>query len=280
MKKFLQRALSVLLFLLLLSFTASAQEFKEHTVDRSKMVVNLPSDWSVFTPDTTADDPNLAKFDFDWDSLVKQMEYSGICISALRENPKCEISVKIYEDESSKAAFNYAALSAERLEEERLSLKNRLDTASETATYTDPQPIEHTQAIFFQDEVHETNEDCPFYGLENRTVINGQSISISIYNLEGNEIDEKMRSLLSEVTSSVRFEKIYTDPAEAEQELYPPSSLFSTFRPLILLVALIGGIFLILWLITFFIQRHRKASIRKTLNRVVTEQEKRKELEK
>ncbi len=280
MKKLFRGALLALLALCFTAASAAAQPLNSYTVDRAGMTLGMPEDWAIFTRDVEANDPNLALFEMDRDSLLQTMGNANIYLTALQKDPMRELTIKVSEDDHSKSVFYYKDLEEDRLEEEKQVLVDSIREVSGDRTVSDPVVLEHPQTTFLQVEVEQETEAGKFSGVENHTVINGQAISISVYVLDAEGVTEDLRALLADVTESVSFQKIYTDPAEAERELYPPTSVWSMILPILLFALIIGGIFFLFWLLMRIVRARRDASIRKTLKRVVAEQEERKKLNK
>jgi hypothetical protein len=91
MKRFL---ICAMLFLLCAGPCATAYAVgTDYSVNDQDMAVNIPDGWAVFTPSTNEDDPNLKKYNLDWQTLMQNMKNRYITIIAYRAQPLSEINI-------------------------------------------------------------------------------------------------------------------------------------------------------------------------------------------
>lgn len=183
---------------------------KTYYIEELQMSIDIPEYMGV---STRATNPHMTE---------------GIYLEASSEAPDLDIRVLMQKDEKTEEFFNLSLLSSSALEE----YKNAILSNPE---YSDCTEGEYGGVLFLDFTTYDTVGDITVYGRQSVTVVNGMSIVI-MSTSEGDALSSEEISLIREVVSSVKFDKILSNA--------PKISFWKIFVPiLIVLVVLVLGFF-------------------------------------
>lgn len=165
-------------------FSASAQG-KTYYIEELKMSIDIPDYMGV---STRATNPSLTE---------------GIYLEASSSAPDLDIRVLMQQDEKTEEFFNLSLLSSSALEE----YKNAILANPE---YSDCTEGEYGGVLFLDFTTYDSVGDVTVYGRQSITVVNGMSIVI-MSTSEGDALSSEEISLIREVVSSVKFDKILSN---------------------------------------------------------------------
>lgn len=158
---------------------------KTYYIEELMMSIDIPEYMGVAT---RATDPGMTQ---------------GIYLEASSAAPDLDIRVLMQKDEKTEEFFNLSLLSSSALDE----YKNALLSNPE---YSDCTEGEYGGVLFLDFTTYDTVGDLTIYGRQSVTVVNGMSIVI-MSTSEGDALSSEEISLIREVVSSVKFDKILSN---------------------------------------------------------------------
>lgn len=158
---------------------------KTYYIEELKMSIDIPEYMGVSTRTTN---PNMTE---------------GIYLEASSSAPDLDIRVLMQQDEKTEEFFNLSLLSSSALEEYK-------DAILENPQYSDCTEGEYGGVLFLDFTTYDTVGDITVYGRQSITVVNGMSIVI-MSTSESDALSSEEISLIREVVSSVKFDKILSN---------------------------------------------------------------------
>ncbi len=166
------------------------------------MTASLPDDYTVFTRDTEENDPNLADFGIDIDTLNTMFEQKNIYLNAISEDMSDELIITMVTNDDIKKAFNLKNASDKDMEDFLADTDSVFDGLG--ATLEDTSSYEHKQALFMVFDFSMTTNGVPTSSRMYSTIINGQFINITFHSYTG-AFSETQGALLSQIVDSAVF---------------------------------------------------------------------------
>ncbi|MBR3988321.1 MAG: hypothetical protein IKK10_03355 [Clostridia bacterium] len=223
-----RRFICLVLAIFCLVFTAlsvSAQG-NTHYIEELQMSIDIPDYMAVAT------------------RTNKPTMKDGIYLEASSSAPDLDIRVLMSQDEKTKEFFNLSLLSSSALDE----YKNAILANPE---YSDCTEGEYGGVLFLDFTTYDTVGDITVYGRQSVTIVNGMSIVI-MSTSQGDALSSEEISLIREVVSSVKFDKILSNA--------PKIGFWKVFLPiLIVLVVLVLGFFVF----SYFMSKKSKEAKRR-----------------
>lgn len=97
----------VLCLTVIMASFASATDTKTYTLDELYIEVSIPTELAVFTRNIPADDPNLAVFGADKQSMEEYYHSNNIYLDAISMDTSSELIITMTADGSSQEAFHF-----------------------------------------------------------------------------------------------------------------------------------------------------------------------------
>ncbi|MBQ2688401.1 MAG: hypothetical protein IJF52_07265 [Clostridia bacterium] len=199
---------------------------KTYYIEELMMSIDIPEYMAV---STRATNPNMTE---------------GIYLEASSSAPDLDIRVLMQKDEKTEEFFNLSLLSSSALDE----YKNAILSNPE---YSDCTEGEYGGVLFLDFTTYDTVGDITVYGRQSVTILNGMSIVI-MSTSEGDALSSEEISLIREVVSSVKFDKILSNA--------PKVSFWQIFIPIIIVLAvLVLGFFVL----SYFMSKKSKEEKRR-----------------
>lgn len=158
---------------------------KTYYIEELKMSIDIPEYMGVLT---RATNPNMSE---------------GIYLEASSSAPDLDIRVLMQQDEKTEEFFNLSLLSSSALDEYK-------DAILANPQYSDCTEGLYGGVLFLDFTTYDTVGDIIVYGRQSITVVNGMSIVI-MSTSEGDALSSEEISLIREVVSSVKFDKILSN---------------------------------------------------------------------
>lgn len=207
-KRFVCLILAILCFALS-ALTASALG-KTYYIEELMMSIDIPEYMAVAT---RTNKPTMTE---------------GIYLEASSSAPDLDIRVLMSQDEKTEEFFNLSLLSSSALDEYKEALLSNPE-------YSDCTEGEYGGVLFLDFSTYDIVGDVTVYGRQSVTIVNGMSIVI-MSTSQGDALNSEEISLIREVVSSVKFDKILSNS--------PKIGFWKVFVPiLIVLVVLALGFF-------------------------------------
>ena len=210
MKKLLTITLALIC---LIAAVPAAYAFDGATYDLTElnMTVDVPEDWITFTRDIDENDPNLEIFGTTAEAMVSDYESKSIYLNAVCLDPISEIVVTMASDDASKDVFDFNAISDADMPEAVETIKDEMQKLmGDAATYTETGTHTHTQAKFAVFNF-ETGGEMPDHAQQYTTIINGQTINITLHSYAG-DLNADQEQMIKDIVDSVTFTKVEKKP--------------------------------------------------------------------
>jgi hypothetical protein len=210
MKKIMSIAV-VLIILTALVPAAYAADTAVYDLPELNLSVDVPADWITFTRDIEENDPNLALFGTTAEAMVSDYESKNIYLNSVCLEPLSEIVITMVADDGSKEVFDFNNISDEDMPETVETIKDEMQKLmGDAATYAGTGMYTHAQAKFAIFNF-ETGGELPDHGQQYTTVINGQTINITLHSYTG-ELTADQEQLIKDVVDSITFTEVKTKP--------------------------------------------------------------------
>ena len=200
MKKATLYLICLLILFSLVFSTAFAENDNTYYIKEYDMSITIPKDFTVFTRDIKADDPNLAKFGVTRDSLVSNMKARGNYLDALTEDRLTEIYINVNDRIG---IDDFSTMSDAMLKEIALALYSELKTSG--VTVTKDELYHHAQTTFIKLYGSYSAGGTTTYIREYCTVYNGNLIMITMASYAG-QISASHESALQSAIESIQFD--------------------------------------------------------------------------
>jgi hypothetical protein len=196
------------ILVLLISAPAYAVNSVEYELEELGLTISIPSDYVVFTRNTSADDPNLSAYGLTKDGLLSFLTESNNYLNAWNDVANQEVFITMVD--SPLVDFNLCsdtilAMIATSFEPEYAKMGI---TVIKTEIY------QHSQAKFVKTYISHPNGDATAYGLQYYTVYADKAINIILKSYSG-QITSSQESTLKSIVDSASFD---TQPQTAETE--------------------------------------------------------------
>ena len=208
----------VLLCLIISMSTVMASDASTFELPDLNLKIDVPADWITFTRDIKESDPNLELLGVTADLMKSDFEDKSIYLDSICLDPTNEIVVTMVSDQGSKDAYDLTRVSDQDFQSTANSVKNEMQKlAGDSINYNDSSTYTHEQAKFVVFRFT-TQGDMETYSQQYTTIINGQTINITMHSFTG-ELTADQEELLKNTVDSVVFSKITAKPFDVSQAI-------------------------------------------------------------
>ncbi len=203
-----------ILAVLLLVFTVQAADTVSVSVEELGLRIDLPTDCSVFTRATQAEDPALAQYGIPIDQLKQIFEQGNIYLDALGDDPAFEFLITM----TPNAVKDMSQFDEQTLESMLDLLRDQYE--SRGIQVTELVRYAHPQAVFFRTTGHTELSGNLTQIQQYYTVHNNQAINFTLQ-YQGEQIPEEHLATVQAIIDSVIFEEEAAETPAAETEAQP-----------------------------------------------------------
>ena len=190
---------------------AYAANSTTYELSELNMTIDVPADWITFTRDIDENDPNLEQMGTTAETLISTYETNSIYLNAVCLNPLSEIVITMVSDKSTQSIYDFNLISDEDMPEAAESIRTEMqEIMGDAATYTESSIYTHTQAKFAVFNF-ETSGEFPDHAQQYTTIINGQTINVTLHSYTG-QLTAAQEQLLKDVVDSITFTKVTKKP--------------------------------------------------------------------
>lgn len=210
MKKFCLTVVTLMCLFTIIP-VASAADSVTCELSELNMTIDVPADWITFTRDIDENDPNLELLGTTAETLISTYEANSIYFNAVYLDPLSEIVVTMITDESSQDIYDFNRISDKDMPQAAETIREEMQKImGDAATYTESSFYTHEQAKFAVFNF-ETSGALPDHAQQYTTIINGQTINVTLHSYTG-ELTTAQEQLLEDVVNSITFTKVTKKP--------------------------------------------------------------------
>ena len=203
-----------MLAVLLLIFTVQAADTVSVSVEELGLRIDLPTDCSVFTRATPAEDPALAQYGIAIDQLKQIFEQGNIYLDALGDDPAFEFLITM----TPNAVKDMSQFDEQTLDSMLDLLRDQYE--SRGIQVTELVRYAHPQAVFFRATGSTELSGNLTQIQQYYTVHNNQAINFTLQ-YQGEQIPEEHLATVQAIIDSVIFEEEAAETPAAETEAQP-----------------------------------------------------------
>lgn len=202
----------VLCLTVILASFALAANTQTYTLDELYMQVSIPTELAVFTRNIAVDDPNLAIFGADKQSMEEYYSSNNIYLNAISVDSSSELIVTMTADGSSHEAFNFNLYDDTELKALESDIRDEFaKTGIDLTGYSTYQGA--TAKFIVMDTTAQTSEGESMCRRQFYTVYNGQAIHITLNSYTG-KLTSELEVELQSVVDSVVFTQTLPTPGD------------------------------------------------------------------
>lgn len=233
-----KKVVLVILFvvLLLTSVNISAAKGGTYTIEEGNLKITVPSNYIVFTRDTTSKDADIKKYGIDLAEL-KALFISGNIYADMMTDKKSEILVVVYEDSSSKKIPNLTEYLKKYPDEfSKMNSSGVIDDLKQSGLEVSSLTLYKNSKYYYLHFEGYNNKNKNYVDMY-ATTINGKYVAFSTIPLTNTKVTSSQKTALKNfVDKNVSFYDVQPLPASAN-----PSSA-SPVMGIIIAAAAIGAI--------------------------------------
>ncbi len=173
------------------------------------LILNSPQGWFVFTRDISEDDPNLKALRINGSGLADYFKANGIYLDMENAEPGAGILLTIIKPDAGRDSKDFNNM----LDDDVLAAAlQEIKTSGKNADITNCSVCNHKQSKFAVCDFTEEKDGKTLYGRAYFTVINGQTICLTLVSREG-EISDSLADAAEKTVHSITFTKVTSNPA-------------------------------------------------------------------
>lgn len=236
----------VILFVVLLStsMNVSAAKGGKYTIEEGNLKISVPSNYIVFTRDTTSKDADIKKYGIDLAEL-KALFISGNIYADMMTDKKSEILVMIYDDSSSKKIPNLTEYLKKYPDEfSKMNSSGVIDDLKESGLEVSSLTLYKNSKCYYLHFEGYNSKNKNYVDMY-ATTINGKYVAFSTIPLSDTKVTSAQKTALKNfVDKNVSFYDVQPLPASAN-----PSSASPVVGIIIAVVAM-GAIVVLIIILT------------------------------
>lgn len=249
-------AFLIIVLLLGLTISASADSFAEYYIEEGGMSIEVPTDYYILTRKTAEGDPALVHFGLDLSEVQSIFEEGNTYFDALEENASDEITVSIYPSEEENLIDDYKDMSDYELKEIAKYITS--DVEVNGITIEGYSIYKQNQTKFIVIDFTKTDEDGEDHNRNYQTYVNGTEISIEMTSYTGALSDEQ-KTMIKHVVDSATFDSISAGASDESLNTSGESSVQgSSNSNLMMIFYVLIGVAVLVLLVYLFLRKSSK----------------------
>ena len=176
--------------------------------------VDIPSEYSVFTRETTDDDPNLQKLGLTKDTVLSYLESSNMYLCAMPDNKEFEIYISVVLTDDTIQSLN--ELSPEDLEKMYGRIRDNLSKTG--LSVSNHSFYENGDKTFIKYFIQQSGAD---YMIHHCTIHNSKTISAMLRTTSGSFTDSQ-KNIIDTVAKSIIVPETSVQTDSTSENVYEP----------------------------------------------------------